>query len=77
MGLTNGTMLAGLLAVSGFDIDSVLPKQKTSWKETQPESDKNHALQKASLKRYIKALKKQKNYDKQLLLELQKEYREM
>jgi len=71
--------MASYAAMSGLGLDMMDPRyeSKPHWKEIQSEGDKDKALKKASLKREIKALKKQKPVNTSLLEQIQKEFKEL
>ncbi len=68
-------MLAGLSAEYGVDINTLFPNIQSE-KENQSEEEKRYMLERAELKRQIKALKKQKNHNKDLLKILEEQYKE-
>lgn len=67
-------MLAGISAGFGIDINTLFPSAHSE-KENQSEEEKRYMLEKAELKRQIKSLKKQKNYNKDLLKTLEEQYK--
>jgi len=74
-------MLSAVAMSAGSNIHtnylSNFEKRLRKNKPVQSEKDKQRMLQKAQLKRDIKALKKQPGYDKELLKQLQQEYKEL
>lgn len=69
--------MTGIMGMTGINLENMFKRGIPHWKECQSDDERDANKYKAQLKRDIKTLKKNPDYDKELLAKMQEEYKEL
>ena len=69
--------MTGIMGMTGINLENMFKRGIPHWKECQSDDERDVKRYKAQLKRDIKTLKKNPDYDKELLAKMQEEYKEL